>query len=155
MSTWRTSSTPFRTPIAELTCVETDRCGRYVLSVPAGSYRVLFAEHNEDITSDRQRCRHDLSTGQTIQIDRITGRGAPNEPVACPEGSTPDPLTVAELRPVLKESRGDLKTLPAVVRAELRTVIETRMRAGSSLEQLAEELQIEHELLLPLVDIHE
>jgi hypothetical protein len=89
--------TPLRTPTAKLTCAETDRCGRYVLSVPAGSYRVLFAEHGEDITSDRQRCRYDLSAGQAIEIHRMTGRGAPNEPAECPEGSTPDPLTELQI----------------------------------------------------------
>jgi hypothetical protein len=90
--------TPLQTATAKLTCVETDRCGRYVLGVPDGSYRVLFAEIGDEMTSDRQRCLYHMSPYMGFSIDRVTGRGAEDHPVECPQGSTPDPLTAAELQ---------------------------------------------------------
>jgi len=90
--------TPRETEVAKLSCAETDRCGRYVLGVPEGTYRVLFAEIDAAKTSDRQRCLYHVNDHMTFEIDRVTGRGAPNPSDECPEGSTPDPLTPDELR---------------------------------------------------------
>ena len=86
-----------RTAVAKLKCVETDRCGRYVLGVPQGTYRLLFAEIGDDMTSDRQPCLYHASSLSGFPIDRVTGRGADNHSAECPEESTPDPLTETEL----------------------------------------------------------
>jgi hypothetical protein len=91
--------TPLQTATAKLTCVETDRCGRYVLGVPEGTYRVLFAEIGDEMTSDRQPCLYHVSAYMGFSIDRVTSRGAESHSVECPEGSTPDPLTSTKLSP--------------------------------------------------------
>lgn len=88
--------TPLRTPVAKLTCTETDRCGRYVLGVPDGTYRVLFAEIGDEMTSDRQLCLYHMFGGMGVELDHVTSRGARDHAVECPEGSTPDPLTAEE-----------------------------------------------------------
>jgi hypothetical protein len=90
--------TPVGTPVAKLTCVETDRCGRYVLGVPEGTYRVLFAEIGDEMTSDRQRCLYRVSDHMGFEINRVTSRSADNHAGECPEGSTPDPLSAEELK---------------------------------------------------------
>jgi hypothetical protein len=91
--------TPLQTATAKLECVETDRCGRYVLGVPEGTYRVLFAEIGDEMTSDRQPCLYHVSAYMGFSIDRVTSRGAESHSVECPEGSTPDPLTSTKPRP--------------------------------------------------------
>jgi hypothetical protein len=144
--------TPFVTPISKLTCVETDRCGRYVLSVPEGSYRLLFAEVDEEVTSDRQDCLYRVTAGQATRVDRVTGRGASGERAACDDDSTPDPITGAELAPMIRELAGiDPDEVPPAVRVELVQLARTRLSAGTSMEQLAEELQVDFEWLLSVV----
>jgi hypothetical protein len=88
--------TPVGTAVAKLDCIETDRCGRYVLGAPEGTYRVLFAEIGDEVTSNRQPCLYHLSGFMGFSIDRVTGRGAENHSVECPEGSTPDPLSSSD-----------------------------------------------------------
>jgi hypothetical protein len=96
--------TPLRTAVAKLECVETDRCGRYVLGVPEGSYRLLFAEIGDEMTSDRQPCLYRVIQYTGFEINRVTGRGAENPVVECPEESTPDPLTDAERKRVTRST---------------------------------------------------
>ncbi|HLT35677.1 MAG TPA: hypothetical protein VK034_05310 [Enhygromyxa sp.] len=142
----------FRTPTAELTCVETDRCGRYVLSVPEGSYRVLFAEIDERETYDRQRCLYRVGAGHSFSIDRVTGRGASRTPAACEQGSSPDPITDAELIGPLREYvERDPEQLPWIILEELINLTGRRLAAGASVEQIADELQVEVEWLLEIV----
>lgn len=146
--------TPVRTAVAKLDCAETDRCGRYVLGVPEGTYRVLFAEIGDETTSDRQRCRYRVSAHMGFSIDRVTSRGMQYHSVECPEGSTPDPLTTTELRPALSElTKRGIDSAPRVIRDELANIIETRVRTGTRLEQLAHELQVEPDWLLPLAAV--
>jgi hypothetical protein len=143
--------TPFQTAIAKLECTETDRCGRYVLGASDGNYRVLFAEIGDETTSDRQRCLYHMSAYMGFEIDRVTGRGAQDHSAECPEGSTPDPLTATELRPALRElAKRDIEEASPIIREELKNIIETRMRTGTPLVQIADELQVELDWLLPL-----
>jgi hypothetical protein len=145
--------TPTGTAISTLTCAETDRCGRYVLSVPEGSYRVLFAEIGEDTTSDRQYCLYPISAGQTIRIDRVTGRGGSRTP--CAEGSTPDPRTQTELVAELRElARLNIShhRVPRDISEELVSHARARMSTGASMETIAAELQVGIEWLRPILD---
>lgn len=142
--------TPLGTPVAELTCADTDRKGRYALSVPAGSYRVLFAERGEASTSDRQRCLYPVKEGQNIKIDRVTGRGAPRGPAPCAAGSSADPITAAELASAVRGL--DMpRPISSTIRRELVSLVRQRVSAGTSVEQLADELQIDVERVLRIV----